>query len=617
MAGLVRVELVLARTHTSEPGTTSRPKEQFLEIRGNCPRDIHIHAPPYGRPMWTGSGVSRRSLSMPMVQHARRLTANAQPLLAQSSRKLQSPSGLLLRTGALIQRASLLAALSLTLGAAAPAFAQHAIIGAIRQKYDAMGGAAYFGGSFDVEQPTFDGEGRFQSFQYGDISWHWSTGAFVVGGAIRQRWWELGAEAYGYPITDESGTPDGVGRYNHFRVLNAEDRSIYWTPTTGAQAVRGDIRWKWASLGWENSALGYPVTEEFSPVDGQSTVRQNFQKGTIRWSPQTGPVDKTYFGSAVYLPLSVLMCKFSDRPEEPRNIQFFREFLTDAGLGTGGLADYVDDQSTTGTHQSVVGTRSLKGSTVRGWFTMPVTLQQSTLKTRSARINDCVNAAASGGYNVPSSHRVVVLVNAGVDAGSIGTGGAILDSNAWSMDWAAHEVLHTWGFGHSYSDDTNVQLVYNDPWDIMSALNIFTFPTINYGTSAVGMNAFHRQKFGGLASENIKVVDTGYALFDLFPLDQKLTFEQQSAPKMIKVLIPNDSSRYYTVEYRRPTGWSAGAPAALLIHEVRNGVPYLLLSPTTQQPLGGISVNGVHIYQHTLVGAPGFGATVRVAVSMP
>ena len=46
----------------------------------------------------------------------------------------------------------------------------------------------------------------------------------------------------GYPLTDETATPDGVGRYNHF-----QGGSIYWTPATGAHEVHGAIRGQWAT----------------------------------------------------------------------------------------------------------------------------------------------------------------------------------------------------------------------------------------------------------------------------------------------------------------------------------------------------------------------------------
>jgi hypothetical protein len=90
-----------------------------------------------------------------------------------------------------------------------------------------------------------------------------SAGAFEVHGAIREKYLALGAEAsiLGYPRTDETGTPDGIGRFNHF-----QSGSIYWTPGTSAYEVHGLIRDLWASLGWErNPQLGYPISDELIP----------------------------------------------------------------------------------------------------------------------------------------------------------------------------------------------------------------------------------------------------------------------------------------------------------------------------------------------------------------
>lgn len=90
-----------------------------------------------------------------------------------------------------------------------------------------------------------------------------SAGAFEVHGAIRDKYLALGAEAsvLGYPRTDETGTPDGVGRFNHF-----QGGSIYWTPGTSAHEVHGLIRGLWSSHGWEtNPQLGYPISDELIP----------------------------------------------------------------------------------------------------------------------------------------------------------------------------------------------------------------------------------------------------------------------------------------------------------------------------------------------------------------
>jgi uncharacterized protein with LGFP repeats len=105
-------------------------------------------------------------------------------------------------------------------------------------------------------------------------------------GDIRDKWISLGGPQsfLGNPLTDETPTPDGRGRFNHF-----EGGSIYWTPTTGAHEVHGAIRDKWASMGWERSSLGYPLSDETPTSDGVGRFN-NFQRGQIAWSPAKGAV---------------------------------------------------------------------------------------------------------------------------------------------------------------------------------------------------------------------------------------------------------------------------------------------------------------------------------------
>ena len=132
------------------------------------------------------------------------------------------------------------------------------------------------------ESPTRDGGGRYNHFQGGSIYWTERTGAQGVQGAIRSVWTSLGWEngPLGYPVTSEQPTPDGRGRFNHFQA-----GSVYWTETTGAAEVRGAIRDRWASLGWEQGRLGYPTSNEYDVPGGR---RSDFQKGSITWNALTG-----------------------------------------------------------------------------------------------------------------------------------------------------------------------------------------------------------------------------------------------------------------------------------------------------------------------------------------
>ncbi|MDT7725570.1 MAG: hypothetical protein QOI21_2146 [Actinomycetota bacterium] len=165
----------------------------------------------------------------------------------------------------------------------------HEVHGAILTRYLRLGGHSRFGPPSTDETTTPDQVGRYNHFAgtpaTGPASIYWSprTGANAIWGAINARWSQLSREQgpMGYPVTDESVTPDQVGRYNHF------DRagSIYWTPATGAQEVYGAIRRQWAALGWERSYLGYPTSGEFSVYQGR---RNNFRYGFINWNALTG-----------------------------------------------------------------------------------------------------------------------------------------------------------------------------------------------------------------------------------------------------------------------------------------------------------------------------------------
>jgi len=166
-----------------------------------------------------------------------------------------------------------------------PASGANEILGAIRDSWANKGyEQSFLHYPTTNELGTPDGVGRFNHFQNdGSIYWTPATGAQSIHGAIQDHWSSLGWErsVVGYPRTDETGTPDGVGRYNHF----SNDGSIYWTPATGAQSVHGAIRDRWEAMGWERSALGYPTSDENAASSGRMS---NFQNGAIYWSPTTG-----------------------------------------------------------------------------------------------------------------------------------------------------------------------------------------------------------------------------------------------------------------------------------------------------------------------------------------
>ncbi len=168
----------------------------------------------------------------------------------------------------------------------------HEVHGAIRDKWAATGWErGPLGYPVTDEIGLGDGAGRLNHFQTGSIYWTSQTGAHEVHGAIRDKWAALGWQGgfLGYPTTDEIGTPDGLGRFNHF-----QGGSIYWTPGTGAHEVHGLIRQRWSELGWERSYLGYPISDEqdwVNPANGVHGRISFFQFGKIGWTAPDGPID--------------------------------------------------------------------------------------------------------------------------------------------------------------------------------------------------------------------------------------------------------------------------------------------------------------------------------------
>ncbi|WP_051684339.1 LGFP repeat-containing protein [Blastococcus sp. URHD0036] len=157
--------------------------------------------------------------------------------------------------------------------------------GAILAEYRALGGPdGFLGFPLTNELTTpIRTEGRFSVFQHGSIYWTPATGAHEVHGAIGAEWGHLGWEngVLGFPVTDELSTPDGRGRFNYF-----ERGGIYWTPSTGAHEVHGAILEQWAAQGWERGA-GYPLTDELSTPTKPGRFN-HFEHASIYWSPTTG-----------------------------------------------------------------------------------------------------------------------------------------------------------------------------------------------------------------------------------------------------------------------------------------------------------------------------------------
>lgn len=158
----------------------------------------------------------------------------------------------------------------------------------IDDKYNLQGGATGFlGQPIDVEKSTPNGLGRYRHYQGGSIYWHHAIpwDAFVVYGLIRQKWSQMGWEqsTLGFPISDELPTGNLGGRMSLF-----DNGAILYHPNLGTFEIHGAIfrRWRDMPLGGIN-VLGFPLTDELATPDTRGRYN-HFERGSIYWTPEKG-----------------------------------------------------------------------------------------------------------------------------------------------------------------------------------------------------------------------------------------------------------------------------------------------------------------------------------------
>ena len=150
--------------------------------------------------------------------------------------------------------------------------------GAVNLKYMALGGSSsYLGLPVAATQCDLAAGGCARAYQGGSIYWSPSSGAAVVQGEVRAGWWANGGITgpLGYPIADSGPITGGAGAF--------QGGSVYWSAGTGAHAVGGTA----PELVEHRRCVGLsgqPVAS-MARSGGKAGA---FQGGSIYWSAATG-----------------------------------------------------------------------------------------------------------------------------------------------------------------------------------------------------------------------------------------------------------------------------------------------------------------------------------------
>jgi len=320
---------------------------------------------------------------------------------------------------------------------------------------------------------------------------------------------------------------------------------------------------------------------------------------------------------------SFILCKFSDSPTPPHDVNYYRNMTI--VTGTKGLDDYVSAIS--------YGKANLAGSVVHGWYTEPHTLAyEQGLSNRWQRVQDCLDAAAASAtdpYVPPTGQRVYVITSPGVDlAGWENT--AAIGGDDVALPEIAHEFGHGIGLNHSWSNDVTWKDAawagggeYDNPWDLMSAANVYVDPTGVFGGGPPLLNGHHLDEMGWVPKSRILTLGVDGILSREVTL-AALTHPEASGSLLVRIPFDaGDRFHYYTVEYRTADGWDSGIPANIvMINEVQNNGSYYQTTLIRQlgsfagtgdgPPVQSLDVNGVKITVKTMAGHQ---ATVDVSTT--
>jgi len=303
---------------------------------------------------------------------------------------------------------------------------------------------------------------------------------------------------------------------------------------------------------------------------------------TYWWAyTQWAPSNHTGWAGFTSRPFLVLKCKFNDVTTTPQNNQFYHD------LYQGDLADYWREIS--------YGSWELSTSNVLDtWYTMGISNAAWSASTVSRwdRAGYCINAY---GGSTTGYVNVITVVNAEGDAGNAG-GRVLATPLSSNVTFNAHETGHTFGFNHSYDDTGRLDAPWSAPgeyfdyWDIMSAMNVYSFTNGHGLTSGPEMNAPYKNQGGFLpAQRQIRLTPAAtiqHATLDIAAINHP---EGHGA---LLVRIGADDANYYTVEYRYKSGYDQGIPQnTVLVHNMRGGISYLITAANGPQRLVGSVTN--------------------------
>jgi M6 family metalloprotease-like protein len=267
-----------------------------------------------------------------------------------------------------------------------------------------------------------------------------------------------------------------------------------------------------------------------------------------------------------------IMCKFQGNASEPKNLSYFQNMYMNAYPG---LDHYWRQQS-----YNLINTL---GSTASGWYVLPhprsYYLSSDGWFNLDQAAIDCTGVA-NPSVNFSTYVGINLMFNEELNGFAWGGGSPYMTldgvTQVWDMTWEppwaygniavlGHEMGHAFGLPHSSG---NYGLTYDNEWDVMSDTwsGCSTAYDPTYGCLGQHTISYHKDILGWIPAAQKTTVNAGSAKIAVL---EQLALPQTGNLKMVKIPIGGSSTRFYTVEARRLTGYDVQLPGnAVVIHDV-------------------------------------------------